>query len=107
MGCMIVYCFNKRESAEMVSLGVRRRRLRRSGVGIRGYANRVLNKPFIYGLGGVCHEHSPPEICLREHVRKGSGMVDVKTAATSVFAQCTRISVLNASIKSFGGSGHA
>lgn len=79
MSCIIVYCFNERESAEMVGLRIRRRRLRGGRVGIRRNANRVLNKPFVYGFSWVCHEHSAPKICLREHEGEGSGVVDVKT----------------------------
>jgi hypothetical protein len=107
MSCMIVYCFNERESAEMVCLRIRRGRLRGGGVGIRGNSNRVLDKPFIDSFGWVCHEHPAPEICLREHVGEGSRMVYMETVALSVFAQYTRISLSTASVKSYWGSGHA
>jgi hypothetical protein len=101
MSCMIVYCFNERESAEMVCFRIRRGRLRGGRVGIRGNSNRVLDKPFINSFSWVCHKHPAPEICLREHVGQGSRVVYMETVVLSVFAQCTRISLLTASVKSY------
>lgn len=100
MGCMIVYCFNERESAKMVCLRVWCRRLR-GGVRVRRNTNRVLNQPFIDSFCRMCHKHSAPEVCLREYVGKGGGVIDMKTVVMSVFAQCTIIFAQNASGKSY------
>ena len=99
MGCVIVYCFNEGKGTEMVCLRVWRRRLR-GGVRVRGNTNGVLNQPFIDSFCGVCHKHSAPEVCLREHVGEGGCVVDMKTVVMSVLVQCTRISALNANVKS-------
>lgn len=103
MGCMIVYCFNERESAKMVCLRVWRRRLR-GGVRVRRNTNGVLNQPFIDSFCGMCHKHSAPEVCLREHVGEGGGVIDMKTVVMSVFVQYTIISAQNASGKLYIGS---
>jgi len=48
----------------------------------------------------MCHENTAPEIGFGEHVGERGCMIDVKTVVMSVLVQCTRISALNANVKS-------
>ena len=47
------------------------------------HTDTVLDEPFVDGLGGMCHEHSAPEVGLRQYVGKRGRVIDMETKLVS------------------------